>query len=629
MSKIIGIDLGTGFSAVSVFENGVPKVITSSDGNLTTPSIVAFTDDGKLVGNAAKRQATTNPERTIYEAKRLIGRMYKDKEVQDFAKIAPFKLKSGAAGEVLIEVDGKDVSPVEISAAVLSEMKKYAEEYLGEEVTDAVVTVPAYFTDGQRQATKDAGKIAGLNVLRILNEPTAASLLYHKDNTKEEKVIVVDVGAGTSDISILELGGGVVEVLGTKGDMFLGGTDFDQVVVNWVADEFKKTDGIDLRTDKMALQRLKDVAEEAKKALSGTAEADINLPFITASADGPRHLNMKLSKAKFENMISPLVEKILVLCKTVLNEAKLTVTDIDEVILAGGSTRVPAVQKIVEDFFGKKADKSISPDLAISEGAAIQASILIGETTDVLLLDITPLSLSIETLGGLATRLIEKNTTIPTSKTQTFSTASDGQTAVSIVVVQGERQLAKDNKVLGKFDLTDIPIAARGVPQIFVSFDVDANGILKVSAKDLGTGKEQSITITSSSGISKEEIERMVHEAEENAEADKAKKELIELRNQAEGLIFSAEKTMKDNGEKIPEETKTLVTKATEDLRNNLTSENKEVIIDYIENLNREIQKVSEILYAQAPPPPPPEDQAQQTAGADEDVIDAEYKEAV
>ena len=629
MSKIIGIDLGTGFSAVSVFENGVPKVITSSDGNLTTPSIVAFTDDGKLVGNAAKRQATTNPERTIYEAKRLIGRMYKDKEVQDFAKIAPFKLKSGAAGEVLIEVDGKDVSPVEISAAVLSEMKKYAEEYLGEEVTDAVVTVPAYFTDSQRQATKDAGKIAGLNVLRILNEPTAASLLYHKDNTKEEKVIVVDVGAGTSDISILELGGGVVEVLGTKGDMFLGGTDFDQVVVNWVADEFKKTDGIDLRTDKMALQRLKDVAEEAKKALSGTAEADINLPFITASADGPRHLNMKLSKAKFENMISPLVEKILVLCKTVLNEAKLTVTDIDEVILAGGSTRVPAVKKIVEDFFGKKADKSISPDLAISEGAAIQASILIGETTDVLLLDITPLSLSIETLGGLATRLIEKNTTIPTSKTQTFSTASDGQTAVSIVVVQGERQLAKDNKVLGKFDLTDIPIAARGVPQIFVSFDVDANGILKVSAKDLGTGKEQSITITSSSGISKEEIERMVHEAEENAEADKAKKELIELRNQAEGLIFSAEKTMKDNGEKIPEETKTLVTKATEDLRNNLTSENKEVIIDYIENLNREVQKVSEILYAQTTPPPSPEEQAQQATSAEEVVIDAEYKEAV
>lgn len=599
MSKIIGIDLGTGYSCVSVLENGNPTIIVNNNGNRTTPSIVAYTDNGKIVGNAAKRQAATNPERTIYEAKRLIGRLYKDKEVQDFAKIAPFTLKEGPKGEVLVEVEGKDISPVEISASVLAEMKKYAEDYLGEPVTEAVVTVPAYFNDAQRQATKDAGVIAGLDVKRIVSEPTAAALCYGFDGKKEEKILIVDTGAGTHDVSLLELGEGVVETKATSGDSFLGGTDFDQVIVNWLVAEFKKEEGIDLKNDSMALQRLKDEAEKAKKELSSSIEVSINLPFITADATGPKHLNMKLTRSKFDTMTEHLVKKILAPCQMVLDDTGLSKGDIDEIILVGGSTRIPAVQKAVEDFFGKKANKSVNPDEVVAQGAAIQASIISGDTTDILLLDVTPLSLSLETLGGVATKIVEKNTTIPCQRKQVFSTASDNQNAVSIHVVQGERQMAVDNKTLGRFDLVDIPPAPRGVPQIEVSFDIDANGILVVSAKDLGTGKEQSIKIESSSGLSDEDIQRMVKEAEEHAEEDKKKKELVETRNQAEGTIFQIEKSLKDFGEKVTEEEKTEVEKNITELKELLTSEVKEDIVAGVEKLNTSFHTISQKIYAQ------------------------------
>lgn len=603
MGKIVGIDLGTGFSVVSVMENGSAKIIVNSDGNRTTPSVVAFTDEGKLVGGAAKRQAATNAVRTIYEAKRLIGRLYKDKEVQDFAKIAPFKLKEGPSGEVLIEVGDKTLSPVEISAAVLAEMRKYAEEYLGEAVTEAVITVPAYFTDAQRQATKDAGKIAGLDVKRIISEPTSAALAYGFEGTKEEKVLIVDTGAGTHDVSLLELGGGVVETRATSGDSFLGGTDFDQVIVNWLVTEFKKAEGIDLSKDNMALQRLKDEAESAKKELSSVSETTINLPFITADAAGPKHLNMKLSRAKFDAMTAHLVERILVPCKTVLSDSGISISDIDEVILVGGSTRIPAIQKAVEEFFGKKVNKSVNPDEVVAQGAAIQASIIAGDTTDVLLLDVTALSFSIETLGGVATKVIEKNTSIPVLRTQVFSTAADNQNAVSIHVLQGEREMAQDNKTLGRFDLIGIPPAPRGVPQIEVSFNIDANGILTVSAKDLGTGKEQSIKIESSSGLSKEDIERMVADAEEHAEADKAKRTLVETRNQAESTVYQMEKAIKDNIDKITDDERTTLEEKIASFKDALSGDvSADDLRAKMEDLNNAFHPIAQKIYAQAPP---------------------------
>ncbi len=606
--KVIGIDLGTGFSCLSVMENGKPTIIVNADGNRTMPSVVAFTDDGKVVGSAAKRQATTNSEKTIFEAKRLIGRKYKDKDVQSFEKISPFKLSEGTDGEVVIEIDDEQVSPVEISAAILSELKKYAEEYLGEEVTDAVVTVPAYFNDSQRQATKDAGKIAGLNVKRIVNEPTAAALAYGMGEDKNEKVLIVDTGAGTHDVSLLDLGDGVTEVIATSGDTFLGGTDFDQRIVEWLADEFKKTDGIDLREDNMALQRLKEESEKAKKELSSTNEVEINIPFVTADASGPKHLNIKLSRAKFEDMTSDLVEKILVPCRTVLEDSKTEKDDIDEVILVGGSTRIPAIQKAVESFFGKKANKSVNPDEVVAMGAAIQGGIFMGEVDDVLLLDVTPLSLSIETLGGVATRLIEKNTTIPTNQQQVFSTAEANQPIVSIHVLQGERPMAMDNKTLGKFDLSDIPPAPRGIPQIEVKFDIDADGILSVTAKDLGTNKEQTIVIKDSSGLSAEDIDRMVKDAEEHAEDDKIKKEFIDTKNQGEGAIFQVEKALKEHEELITEEEKELIETKITELKEVLTKDVKDDIVRQMEHLNDAFHKVSEKIYAQNPPEGPPMD---------------------
>ena len=598
MSKVIGIDLGTTNSCVSIMEGGEPIVIANSEGGRTTPSMVAISDSGeRLVGQQAKRQAVTNPENTLYSIKRLIGRKFDTEAVKKDIAISPFKIVKADNGDAWVEVRGKRYSAPEISAMILQKMKKTAEDYLGTTVTDAVITVPAYFDDSQRQATKDAGKIAGLNVLRIINEPTAAALAYGLDKKKDEKIAVFDLGGGTFDVSILELGDGVFEVKSTNGDTFLGGEDFDQLIIDWIADEFKKDQGIDLRGDKMALQRLKEAAEKAKCELSTSVETDINLPFITASASGPKHLTLKLSRAKLESICAELLVKLDGPCRTALKDAGLSATQIDEVILVGGMTRMPAVQKMVEKIFGKAPNKGVNPDEVVAIGAGIQGGVLTGDVKDVLLLDVTPLSLGIETLGSVMTKLIEKNSTIPCRKSQTFSTAADNQAAVSIHVLQGEREMSRDNKTLGNFELTGIPTAPRGVLQVEVTFDIDANGIVHVSAKDLGTGKEQSISITASSGLSKEEINKMVRDAEAHSDEDKKKRESIEARNHADSMVYSTEKSLKEFGDKISAVEKGTIENKITELKKLMESEDAEAIKKGTDDLAQSAHKLAEALY--------------------------------
>ena len=638
MGKIIGIDLGTTNSCVAVMEGGDANVITNPEGGRTTPSIVAVSESGeRLVGQIAKRQAITNPENTVFGVKRLIGRKFSSPEVQGDIKILPYKIQQADNGDVRIDLRGKLTSPAEVSSYILANIKKTAEEYLGETVTDAVVTVPAYFNDSQRQATKDAGKIAGLNVLRIINEPTAASLAYGLDKRSEEKIAVFDLGGGTFDVSILEIGEGVFEVKATNGDTHLGGEDFDLRLIDYLADEFKKDQGIDLRGDKMALQRLKEAAEKAKMELSTSMETEVNLPFITADASGPKHLNIKITRAKLEALIDDLLAKLEGPCRTALKDAGFNAGDINEVILVGGMTRMPAVQAMVKRIFGKEPNKSVNPDEVVALGAAIQGGVLGGDVKDVLLLDVTPLSLGIETLGGVMTRLIEKNTTIPTKKSQIFSTAADSQPAVSIHVLQGEREMAGGNKTLGRFELVGIPPAPRGVPQIEVAFDIDANGIVNVSAKDQATGKEQSIQITASSGLTKEEIEAAEKEAELHADEDKKKKQLVEARNNADSLIYSTEKSIKDLGDKVDEEIKTKAQAAIEPLRKAMEGEDPEEINRLSEELTQASHKLAEAMYQQASAeggPQPgaegadPGDPGQAAGGApDDDVVDADFEE--
>jgi molecular chaperone DnaK len=642
MAKIIGIDLGTTNSCVAVMEGGKPTVIANADGGRTTPSVLAFTKDGqRLVGNIAKRQAVTNSENTVFSIKRFMGR--RGAEVEQEEKMVPYKVVGSADEPVRVDIKGKQYSPPEISAMILQNLKKAAEEYLGHEVKEAVITVPAYFNDAQRQATKDAGRIAGLEVKRIINEPTAASLAYGLDRKKSEKIAVFDLGGGTFDISILEIGEGVFEVKSTNGDTHLGGDDFDKVLIDYIADEFGKESGIDLREDRMALQRLKEAAEKAKCELSSTMQTSVNLPFITADAAGPKHLDMSITRAKFESLIGPLVERTVEPCRKALGDAGLSATDIDEVILVGGATRTPLVVKTVEDFFGKQASKGVNPDEVVALGAAIQGGVLSGDESvkDTLLLDVTPLSLGIETLGGVMTKLIERNTTIPTKKSQVFSTAEDNQTAVTVMVYQGEREMAAHNRLLGKFNLEGIPAAPRGLPQIEVTFDIDANGILNVSAKDLGTGKQQQIRIEASSGLSEQEIKRMVKDAESHAAEDRTQKEKVEVKNQAEQVVYQTEKTLRESGDKVSPPERQRVESALEDLKGKITSDDTGAIKASMESLMQASHALAQQVYQhahaggggaggpgaqqQAGGGPQPGEQ-QQGGGGREGAVDADYE---
>ncbi len=637
MGKIIGIDLGTTNSCVAVMEGGQPKVIENSEGDRTTPSIVAYTDgDEILVGQSAKRQAVTNPENTVFAVKRLIGRRFDEDVVQRDIELMPYKIVKAKNGDAWVEVNSKQMAPPEISARVLQKMKKTAEDYLGEEVTEAVITVPAYFNDSQRQATKDAGKIAGLEVKRIINEPTAAALAYGMDKkTGDRKIAVYDLGGGTFDISIIEIseidGEHQFEVLSTNGDTFLGGEDFDRAIIEYLADEFQKDQGMDLRGDPLAIQRLKEAAEKAKIELSSSSQTEINLPYVTADASGPKHLNMKLTRAKLEALVEDLIQRSIAPCKTALQDAELKAADIDDVILVGGQTRMPKVQEVVKDFFGQEARRDVNPDEAVAVGAAIQGGVLGGDVKDVLLLDVTPLSLGIETLGGVMTKLIDKNTTIPTKASQVFSTAEDNQTAVTVHVLQGEREMAKDNKSLGRFDLADIPPAPRGVPQVEVTFDIDANGIMHVSAKDKATGKENNIVIKSSSGLADDEIERMVREAEENADEDRKARERVEARNQAEAMIHSVQKSVAEMGDKLDAGEKDKIETSVKDLQGVLEGDDVDAIKEKTTALAEASHKLAEQMYQQASADAEGTENTEagdtNAESTDDNVVDAEFEE--
>ena len=630
MSKVIGIDLGTTNSCVSIMEGTQPKVLENAEGTRTTPSVVAFTDNNeKLVGQPAKRQAVTNPENTVFAVKRLVGRNFEDPTVKKDIETSPFKIIKSEKGDAWIESKGQKYSPSQISAFILQKMKETAEKYLGQEVSKAVITVPAYFNDAQRQATKDAGKIAGLEVLRIINEPTAASLAYGLDKKTNKKIAVYDLGGGTFDISILELGDGVFEVKSTNGDTFLGGEDFDNTIVNYLVDEFKKENGIDLKSDKLALQRLKEAAEKAKIELSSAEQTEVNLPFITADKTGPKHIALKMTRAKLEALVEDLIGRTIPPCKTALKDAGLTPAEISEVVMVGGMTRMPKVIEQVKNFFGKEPNKSVNPDEVVAMGAAIQAGVLQGDVKDVLLLDVTPLSLGIETLGGVSTKLIDKNTTIPTKKSQVFSTAEDNQPAVSIRVLQGEREMASDNKLLGNFELVGIAPAARGVPQIEVTFDIDANGIVNVSAKDKGTGKEQKIQIQASGGLSDDEINKMVKEAEANKDADKKKREAVDSRNQADTLLHSTEKNLKEHGGKVSEADKKAIETASANLRNALKGTDVEDIKKKTQDLVQASMKLGEAIYKsqQSPKPGDASKDKKEEGKKDDNVVDADFEE--